>query len=247
MVMTMRVTHDFARFRETLTNYEAVEFPYAAALALTRAAQTAKKAEQSEMRRLFDRPKPWTINGVYVEPATKQRLEANVHFKDFAPKGVPAGRYLRPQIEGGPRAPKASEKRLRAAGVLPGDRFLIPGDGAELDAFGNVRQGQIVKILSAFNALAGPGSNGNANGRRGRGKRRAESYFAMQPGNQSGMAPGIYRRTQQGGHLLVFVFGKQPTYRERFDFYKIAMHSYERSMPGLIVGAMEHALRTARR
>jgi hypothetical protein len=58
------------------------QMPFAVALALTRTAQDVKRAEQAEMRGVFDRPTPFTLNSLFTKPATKQSLEARVWVKD---------------------------------------------------------------------------------------------------------------------------------------------------------------------
>src|SRR3546814_8034127 len=51
------------------------------------------------------------IYSLYVKPATKTRLYANVYFREFASKGTPAVKYLGPEVYGGKRRVKRSEER----------------------------------------------------------------------------------------------------------------------------------------
>lgn len=245
-MIRISVRNDFDRLDRRLSDFERRQLPFAAALGLTRVAQRTRAELREEMQSAFDRPTPFTLNSVAVRPATKAKLESSVFFKEWAPKGVPAGRYLKPQIRGGPRTDKGSERKLRAAGVLPGGYFMMPAKGAQIDGYGNVKRGQVVKVLSAVRALSTAGSSGNQNGQ-GRGKRRSESYFAVKPGARNGLPPGIYRRTPQGGHILVFIFAKQPTYRARFPFWDVARSIGEAHLAREMRLALAEALRTARR
>lgn len=245
-MIRISVKNDLDRMRTLLTDFERKQLPFASALALTRLAGRAREDLKSEMSSAFDRPTPFTMNSLALKPATKSNLEAKVGFKDWAPKGVPAGRYLRAQIEGGPRTDKSSERKLRAAGVLPGGYFMMPARGARKNGYGNVSPGHVVKVLSAVGALSTAGSAGNRSGR-GRGKRRNENYFVVQPGARNGLPPGIYRRTPQGGHILDFIFTKQPKYAPRFRFGPVAQDSYQRNAPGEFAKALRDAFRMARR
>lgn len=258
MAVLFSVKTDFDRFAATLDNAARKQLPFASALALTRTANWVQTDLRLAMRRTFDRPKAFTLRSLYTQPASKRRLEANVHFKDVAPKGVPAGRYLRPQIEGGRRTEKASERALRRSGVLaPGD-FIVPTKYADLDAYGNISAGQMKKILSVLGAAQLTlGYAANYTGR-GRGRRRAEQYFAVVPGRRGqgpggrggGLPPGIYKVMPSGlGRIVLPVLAiakAPPVYRSVFDFYGLAQDSMERRLPKELGDAIEHALRTAR-
>lgn len=241
-MIRVTVRTDFRKAQRFLNDVQRRQLPFANALALTKLAQGAKADLRNELASAFEAPTNFTLNSLFVQPATKTRQEASVFFKDFAPKGVPAGRYLRAQIEGGPRTDKASERQLRNAGLLPGGYYLVPARGAKLNAHGNVNPGQVVQMLTGLGALS--------TARRGSNRRRnpkTQGYFVVQPGAANGLPPGIYRRTPQGGHVLVFIMTRQPQYSRRFDFEGLGRASYQRNAPRAIKEALEHAFRTARR
>ncbi|MDF5999583.1 hypothetical protein P4050_14390 [Pseudomonas aeruginosa] len=48
---------------------------------------------------------------------------------------------------------KASERNLRARGILPAGMFVVPAEGARLDQYGNMSRGQMIQILSGLGAL----------------------------------------------------------------------------------------------
>lgn len=260
----LSISHDFARFAATLSEIERSQLPAASMRALTRTAIDAKARLQSAMRSAFDKPKPWTINSLYVEVATKAKLEANVHFKDawatdLKKKGVPAGRYLRSQILGGPRHQTSTEKRLASiAGVIPPGYYLVPTKHADKDAFGNMSPGQIAKIRSFFNANPDVGVTSNANGKRGKGVRRNESYFAIVPGrpqgrggNGGGLPPGIYKVVQSAFGRAVLpvaaLVGQAPTYSAKFDFDGIAAKAIEDRLAVHMREALDWAMATRRK
>lgn len=198
----------------------------AVATALTRTAVATKDAMRQMMPRVFDRPTPYTLNSLRVETATAARPVARVWLKDdLAGSGTPATKYLLPQVQGGGRGTKRLEVALRAAGALPDGWFVTPGDGASLDAYGNVSRGQIVQVLSQLRIqlVAGSMRNMSLDARRAlRAQRRAGGrFFVVRPGGR--LQPGIYQREFIGRNVTpVFVFVRRAQYRKRFDFYGLA-------------------------
>ena len=205
---------------------------FAKTVALTRTAKrTATEFLPSEVRRVFDRPTPFTQAAFYWRPATVKRDNFEVGIKDQATRGTPASRYLAPEVFGGPRSQKRSERAF--ANYAPahirrafGNRgYWVPGPGAPRDAYGNVRGSFVVKVLSALKAQHDPLQNQTA--RSGARKRRkgADQFFVIDP--KGGKAPGIW--TRRGGQAIpVFLFIHAPTYRKRFDFFGAGMSYAEK-------------------
>lgn len=220
-------------FRQVAAQVQALrkdQVPYACAVALTRTAKTVKEEEVREMGRVFDRPTPYTLNALYVKPATKQDLTSRVWLKDDTSKGTPASKYLLPEIEGGSRVTKRFERALAAIGVMPPGYFIVPGLGAKLDSYGNWNRGQLVQVLAWFGAMRDTASNTTAEkrqrktaGRLGRSYGRA--FFAIYPGRDSHLHPGIYERIRTGfGSAIrpIAVFVARSQYGPRFKFYDVA-------------------------
>jgi len=158
----LRVTHDFARLKEGLTGVARRQLPFATANALNDVARQAVRDMQQQMPRILDRPTRFTLNAVYANTrARKNSLSASVAIRFSAPKGTPAEVYLRPQIEGGGRETKKSERRIAAApGFLAdGEVQTIPARGAILDGHGNMSRVQINAILAHLRAYGNSGQN----------------------------------------------------------------------------------------
>lgn len=242
-MLKISVQHNIKQLIAGLTNVQREQVPFATALALTRTAQVMKAAQITEMQRVFDRPTPFTLNSLFVYPATKKRLWASVYFKDFAPKGTPAGKYLLPQVQGGGRRMKRTERALQRKGLLPSGMYVVPGKGAQLDAHGNMSSGQIVKILSYLQAFGEEGYVANRRrGSKGRGKRRAEHYFVAAPGN----APlGVWQR-KGTGIVPVLIFVRPPTYRARYAFEAVGRRIIETHFGVEFGRALMQALATDR-
>lgn len=234
MPITLRVdTSDVMRAISDLAEKDA---PFVTAYALTKTGQDIRDAELVSMKDVFDRPTRFTLNSLFLKPATKTDLVAEVFFKEgFG--SIPAWRYLGPQVEGGARAHKSHEKRLIAAGHMRSDEFAVPGKGVKLDQFGNIPGSTIERILSQLQAAGGSGYQANAtNSARSKAKRRSSQYFVLRPGSNSvranrQVAPGIYYRQGTTGMVPVIMFVRAPRYQKRFPFYEIAERVFNDKIP----------------
>lgn len=176
---------------------------------------------QAEANSVFDRPTPFTLNAFRIDYAKPGSLEAAVSVKDEksgSSKGQAPEDWFQPQVYGGERQLKASEKWLRQAGILPVDRYAAPGPGARLDAYGNMSRGHIQQLLSGLKAFDRSGSDHNAtDSKRSRRKGHAQAFFVLRRGKQ---ALGIAERRGKAMQL-VLVFVREPNYAPRFDFHKV--------------------------
>lgn len=251
------------------------QLPFATARALTRTALEVRDAEKREMGRVFDRPTRWTMNSLYVKPATKQSLSARVWLKDSAHKGTPADKYLAPEITGGSRAVKRFERAFQAAGIMPKGTVAVPGPGARLDASGNVARGQIVQLLAYFKAFSEQGYKANMDDagraklakRSGAGSRSGYAtiggveYFvsrgrghwqgrgSWRHGRSQHLPAGIWaRRGIHGSDIVpVMLFVRSATYRKRFPFFEVAHQTINRRFNALFGQSIAQAIAQARR
>lgn len=207
--------------------------PFALAKTLTNIASIAKDNTVDEMRHVFDRPTPYTLNSLTIKAATKTNLQSKVQLKDNTLIGN-QNHYLNPEVAGGLRAFKPFEMRLFRRGVLPRGYYTVPASGADFDAFGNMNRGQITQIISFFDSFSEAGFGGNMGpaGRarlaRGTARRYGIAYFAIQPGD-SRLHPGIYKRINSNfGSAIkpVLLFVKNSRYQKRLDIQRIADKTY---------------------
>lgn len=225
---------------------------YAAAVALTKTAGEVREELKSEMRRVFDRPTPFTLNSLRVKSASVAKPVAYVWLKDEAGKGTPADRYLGPQITGGSRALKGMEKALQSSGLMQRGQFAVPSAGALLDGYGNVKRSQIVQILSQLRAQRGSGfesrkSESKASKRSV--KKQGVTYFAISnQNNRAKLTPGIYLKKIFGhGSAIkpVFLFVPSLQYKPRFKFFEVAAEVVERRLPQIFDEELKKAIDTA--
>jgi len=230
------IKHSIDDFVRRIDDAERWRVPYVTAAALSQTARDIKDAEVAIMAQVFDRPTRFTLNALYVDPATKNRLSAYVKFKDQA-GAVPAWRYLDPQVEGGRRVHKAHERLLIRTGNMKPDEFAMPGKGMPLDAHGNISGAVMNKILSDLQLRNDPQQNTTARSRR-RAKARGR-YMIFRPeligfSSYSGrnVQPGIYYRAPSARAIVpIIVFVRAPNYAKRFPFYETARRVMRERFP----------------
>ncbi len=258
-LLKVDVVADVASIRRAFRKFERPEFERRVAIALNKTAGQAKAEVGVEMRRVFDRPTPYALGGTVVAVARAGRLQAEVKLKDnpFG-RGTPASKFLSPQIAGGVRPLKRFEQALRKAKyysraqslkakrgavdfgtprqVLPDGYQIAPGPALPLDPFGNIPRGEIIRVLSYFEAFATAGFRSNTSfarreklrrgtkaTKRGSGKTGFE-YFVVHPGDRARgrkLAPGIWRRQTTGAQKGIqpwLMFVRPPSYRPRLAF-----------------------------
>ena len=232
---------------------------YATMLALNKTAEQVRAEIQVEMQRVFDKPTPWVINSLRIKYASKTKLMAEIEFKDK--NSVESARsMLEPHVYGGARHYKAMEARLFNAGLLPAGWNVVPGGAANLDAFGNMSQGQITQILNVLQTYTEAGyntANSKTIDRLAKGSKKKGTYGftywvnpppTSQPAKGKHLPPGVYQRVYSGfGTSLkpVLIFVKRAAYKARLDFWGISKRAAERDMSNNFKEALDMATKTA--
>jgi len=216
--------------------------------ALNRTAEWAATDVGREMRRVFDRPVPFTLRSLRVFYATTSKLEATLWFKQRSADQDKL--WAVPQIEGGQRDMKPMELRLQRAGILPRGWHVVPGAAMPLDGFGNISRGEVSRILNVLGTYRESGySKANAKTvarlRKGNEKKGAYGFaYWVNPigaGRQPHLQPGVYRRvyTAFGTSLKpMLIFVQRAVYRRRLDFFAIVERTAERRFPAEFAKAM---------
>lgn len=233
---------------------------YATSRAINAAAKNGQHAVRAEMSSVFDRPTPWVLNSLRLKPATKQRLEAELVFKDR--DSVTSSRTMvAPHVDGGGRLAKAMETRLRGIGALPVGWFVVPGGAAKLDANGNMSRGQITQVLNVLGSYTESGfnkANINTVRRLAKGGLKGSQYgqygftYVVVPvggWSKRQLKPGVYQRVHTGyGSSLkpVLIFVNRVSYRRRLDFYGLVQAAVDRTLESEFNDAFNEAMRTAR-
>ena len=117
--MLVSVKSNIKPFLKKLKKFENVDIPNITRIALNETAKRVKELEQVQMRKSFDRPKPQTINSIYVQFAKKNYPIARITFRDWAQE------FIHRNIVGGIRkvtntAVPTINARLNQFGNIPG-------------------------------------------------------------------------------------------------------------------------------
>lgn len=237
------VVVDTRGMEETLRDLRQDQVPYAMQLAVNNLAKDTIRIEKIEMQQAFDRPTPFVLRGLRVAKwAKKKDPTAAIWFKDvFGRHGEAVENTLRPQIEGGRRNVKSSERRLRQIGILRQGEWLVAVDSAT-NVYGNIPGPEYQRMLSYFRAYGEAGYN--ANRRAGQSaSAKGLRYFVQKVGK----GRGIFRVRGRGKpKLLWYITSNTPSYRKRFDFYGEADRHAKKFGGYFASKAMKRALATAR-
>lgn len=236
------------------------DMPDAVAQAMNWLSFDIKKETVREMSARYDRPKKWTLNSLFVERPNVTdypNITAAVYFKEFAPKGNPAGRYLHPTIAGISRKHKGFEKALIRAGLMQATEYAVPGYNVKLNQYGNVSGGAIKQMLSQLHA--GEAEQRETTGSRGSRERRRNQKTGRLGGNRffipysdSSLPRGVYRRLGRGEPKLLFLFvTDRPDYQVVLPFQQIgeryvAQHHrgvFQRSFDKIVKGRRSRRVR----
>lgn len=153
-------------------------------VSLDRTAYEIRDAVKTEMKRVFDKPTPYTLNSLKVTRTRNHNMKAYVWFKE--PERM-SQHYLVPQVKGGARQYKGFEQAL-------GDQMFVPGQGAKLNQYGNVTAQRIRQILSVLKlAERGQGYQANITARSAKRNTKQRDFVYLMNGSGK-LPPGIYER-----------------------------------------------------
>jgi len=247
-VIEIKLSVDLRPFLNRLQNVQR-QIPFVIASSLTKTAVKVKPEIRKEMQQVFDRPKPYTLNSIFVQPANKKDenptarvwlkddLESALSTRQFTGAGL-AAEYLWPEIGGGSRNAKRFENRLRNAGLLPPGWFVVPGRGAKLDRYGNLDLGQLVAVLAKLGTIR----EATDYGRRKRKTKFANAQYFVSRGER--LHRGVWQRLAGRKLIPVYLFVDRVSYRRIFEFDRVAREAALRLLPGEFEVAIDAALRS---
>ncbi len=196
------------------------QVPRVASKELTSIMYKVRESLQKHMKGVFHNPVRYTLSAIMVWRATPEKLKASVFVRDQATKGTPPIKYLRPNIEGGQRNQKRSEKLLANLGIIESDEYLVPYK-VKLNQYGNVSTGVIQRVLSGLRAQSDDYQNSPARGGTYRGTRRGRKvqrrYFAVRRHGTSIIFESTARRK-----VPLFLSRRKAVYQPIFRFYEVA-------------------------
>jgi hypothetical protein len=200
-----RVTFDAATFRAAMDK-EAARIKVLLGRTANELAFLAREAVQEDMKRVFDRPSRYVLNGMRIIRVPKDggADAAILTWKDPEIGDIATGKIVRAQVEGGQRRAKRFEAFLAKVLGLPANLQVVPARGQRLDANGNLTGKATRKIIDGLKAAAE--------------KRDHEGlrYILIRTQQRRGLRPGIYTRSARGKIKVLALFIAPPAYRARF-------------------------------
>ena len=230
---------------QSIGDIDKKHIPFAMRLAVNRVAELAIPVIKTNLNVIFDRPTPWTLNSLRVRYATKNSPIARVEHKDMQGKGTPASKYLRPNIEGGMRSRKSSERQW--SNKIGQSITWTPSRNVALDASGNVPAGLIRQMLAATKSHHGSLVKELSKvGKKQRKNSRANKYFIRAINNAQGKKPGIYENVTGGGirPILFFNVNKTPIYNSVYDMTAIVQRVSDNEYAKQFLASMDYAIST---
>lgn len=209
----MRINHDLGSLIDGLTTLEKVRLPDAARRALYETGPHMRQFHAREMQSVFRDPVAYTLRSPrYKVDPSGLSLTLSIS-EDGSPSQSPA-HYLEPAFrqEGrtlGTALTTRFARRLQRAGQIPASSYLVPQPNARLALTRKGRMNQRV-YQSALAAL-----QGNEYAERYAGSDR---YFAIKPGDRSGLKPGVYRGKGDTISRLFALLDEPPSVPRTYDW-----------------------------
>lgn len=188
--------------------------------ALNHTANQARQALRVDMESVFINPTRWVLDSIRILNAKPSSLEATVTVKDdLGGKGRGFDEWFSPQVFGGSRLTKGSEKMLRENGILPAGRFLVPTKWTPLDSSGGIHRRWMMQVLSGLKVFSKSGSDHNATKSAiSEAKGHALAFFVI----KRGKTPiGIAERRGEDMRVVLMFSRSMPSYRARFKFHDV--------------------------
>lgn len=211
--MDISVKFDSRSCVKYLNNIASKQIPYASSVALNNIAFKVKDEEVVALEKHLDRPTPFTKRGYEVVKANKTRLVASVRARAIQ------GEYLKWQVDGGSRAPKA------AANIVP--------DDVKLNAYGNIPKGSVKRMLADKRRYFSGRPNGG-------GPPGIWRRFGTTSKRLSASDRGRVKL-----QLMVKWIGSAK-YAKRLPFYEVAQKTVAKIAHGEFAKALDKAISTAR-
>jgi hypothetical protein len=219
------------------------QVPFAAAVAITRTVKQGADDMRADFASKFDRPTRYTLNAVFSKPANKLNLTGAFGLKDAAmlqkSGGYSPADILGHHFKGGVSRFARYEQAFMRIGILGLDEDIVPGSNLrELNQYGGVPSGLIIKLISYFGAFSESGFKANATqaskdklakrtDRNTKGKRASKYaringvvyFYSNERGTTRHLHKGIWAKTGIHGVDIrpILMFVKRGVYKKRFD------------------------------
>lgn len=189
---------------------------YAESEALNQTANIAAKAQRAQADKIFDRPTPFLLNGIFNPRGKLGFIGIFSRFNTLRAElipGAPRGQFR----AGGERVNKVIALQAMGGIRTPPKRALpVPTAKARRNKYGNLSRTYIKTLLAKDNHV--------------------------QLGLREGVQPGIYRRERNGRLSLLVAWEPRAKYRSIFPYYQIAKGVFTNNFDNQFKKAFENEM-----
>lgn len=213
-MITLKITDNIDIVNAKLTIFGDKQVSYATSRAINQVAYISQSALKQEMSKVFDRPKPYVLNSVFIKRSTPANLTATIYHSDKV------ANVINPEIVGGVRYEKKFETIAGISGVF------VPTRNIQLDSYGNPTVTTISKILSQAQPV-----------------HAGSEFVLVKPGEQTKLKPGIYQRVN-GRIIMLFAYRESAKYKPRYDMLGVVQKVLDQEMDAQLNYYLDESFRT---
>ena len=144
-MVAIRVSSNINKARSELKRDKS-QVPFATSKTLNDLAFTSKRDVDKQINTRLDRPTRFAQRSIEVVKSSKRKLVSTVKVRDRQKQSA----ILNHLFTGGVRRGKGLEGKLIGMGVLPRGKYIVPGEKALIDSFGNIRRSFIKKLVTGL-------------------------------------------------------------------------------------------------
>jgi len=226
------------------------QIPYATTLMLNALATSTKKRVEVDIKRNLDRPTNYAQRMMGIKYASKGNLTSQVNVRGSVSGGET--KVLGHLFAGRGRSGKGFEGALVDKGIMPRGMWAMPGEGAPLDLFGNIKRAfikQLIGYLTANRVVKKSAQFENRQRKQVKGATTSQ-FFVVNQRKQGGLPLGIWQHVGFGSGkalrpVIIFV-SKEPVYDRYFDLPKTAVSVIAKDAAYEFDRAMRNAIATAK-
>lgn len=247
---TINIKTDIKEAQRALDLVSKRQIPFATVLMLNELAKSTKKRTEIDIKRNLDRPTNYAQRMMGVKFANKANLTSQVNVRGSVSGGET--KVLGHLFAGGGRKGKGFEGTLVSKGIMPNGMYAMPGEGAPLDSFGNIRRSfikQLIDYLTANKVVKKSAQFENRQRKQVKGATSSQ-YFVVNQKKQGGLPLGIWQHIGFGSGkalrpIIIFV-RKEPVYDRYFNLANAAQQVIARDARFEFDKAMAYAIATAK-
>jgi len=247
---TININADIKEAQRALDVVSKRQIPFATVLMLNELAKSTKKRTEIDIKRNLDRPTNYAQRMMGVKFANKANLTSQVNVRGSVSGGET--KVLGHLFAGGGRKGKGFEGTLVSKGIMPNGMYAMPGEGAPLDFYGNIKRSfirQLIDYLTANKVVKKSAQFENRQRKQVKGATSSQ-YFVVNQKKQGGLPLGIWQHIGFGSGkalrpIIIFV-RKEPVYDRYFNLGNAAQQVIARDARFEFDKAMAYAIATAK-